>query len=392
VVFNFKAFFRIIFRSFFKYRGTDHRLTAKRLGILILALVIYVPVEIMIWMGLYLDELFYPKYRQVDIGQVIFIIGNPRSGTTFLHRLMARDTENYLTMKTWEIFLAPSIVARKWVRLVVRAARAVGAPIQKRLKRVNRFLQEGNPIHKLALNSPEEDDYLFIHNFSSQKVWSIAAIMDEARRYVFFDQEMPADDKKRIMKFYRLCLKRHLYFWRGHRDKIYLAKDPNYSPMVDTLLKEFPRARFIYLARNPLDAVPSHISLKEFEWNLLGSPLEPYSSREHVLDSAQHWYRYPLQRLEEEGGDRYQVVNFNHLVGNARKTVHGIYDHFGLEISEEFDRILKEETEKARAHESQHEYDLEEMGLTREGMVSRFEDTFERFDFDRREPGQEERL
>ena len=390
MVFNFRAFFRFILKSFFKYRGTDHRLTTKRLGILLLALVIFIPVEFLIWTGLYIDEVLFRRYRDVEIGQVIFIIGNPRSGTTFLHRLLARDDENFLSMKTWEIFLAPSIVARKVVQFVVRIARGIGAPIQKRLKRVNRFLQQGNPIHKLALNSPEEDDYLFIHNFSSQKVWSIAAIMDEARRYAYFDHEMPEANKKRIMRYYRLCLKRHLFFWAGRRDRVYLAKDPNYSPMVDTLLEHFPGARFIYLARNPLDAVPSHISLKEFEWKLLGSPLEPYSSREYVVQAARHWYTYPLQRLAQEADDRYVVVNFHDMVGNVRETVREIYERFDLPLSGEYDQILQEETLKAREHESQHKYNLKEMGLTREGMVNTYRETYERFGFDPRGPVEKE--
>lgn len=390
MVFNFKAFFRIILKSFFKYRGTDHRLTAKRLFILLLALVIFIPFEFLIWMGLYADELFFRRYRDVEVGQIVFIIGNPRSGTTFLHRLLARDEANYLSMKTWEIFLAPSIVARKVVQFVVRMARAVGTPIQHRLKRVNRFLQQGNPIHKLALNSPEEDDYLFIHNFSSQKVWSIAAIMDEARRYAYFDHEMPEADRERIMRYYRLCLKRHLFFWSGRRDRVYLAKDPNFSPMVDTLLEHFPGARFIYLARNPLDAVPSHISLKEFEWRLLGSPLKPYSSRDYVVQAAQHWYTYPLERLAQEPDDRYVVINFHDMVGNVRETVQEIYDRFDLPLSEEYDQILREETIRAREHTSEHEYDLQEMGLTREGMVETYRETYERFDFDPRGPIQKE--
>lgn len=388
MVFNIKAFLRFIYKSFVKYRGTDHRLTTKRLGILLLAFVIFVPIELMIWTGFYLDELLFRRFRQVDIGEVIFIIGNPRSGTTFLHRLLARDSGNYLSMMTWEIFLAPSILARKLVRAMARIARAVGTPIQRRLKRVNRLLQQGNPIHKLALNSPEEDDYLFIHNFSSQKVWSIAAIMDEARRYAYFDHEMPEENRERIMRYYQLCLQRHLFSWPGKRDRIYLAKDPNFSPMVDTLLEHFPRARFIYLARNPLDAVPSHISLKEFEWKLLGSPLEPYSSRDHVMEAAHHWYTYPLERLAEEGEDRYLVVNFNDMVQDAGETVRKIYDHFGLQVSPEYEQILREETRNARQHESEHEYDLEEMGLTREEVVSRFQETFDRFGFDTRQPAE----
>src|ERR1700753_1491001 len=35
-----------------------------------------------------LDYVFYPGHRKQPIDRPIFIIGNPRSGTTFLHRLL----------------------------------------------------------------------------------------------------------------------------------------------------------------------------------------------------------------------------------------------------------------------------------------------------------------
>lgn len=43
-----------------------------------------------------LDELLFPNYKQISIKQPVFIIGNPRSGTTFLHRLMCIDEEKFV--------------------------------------------------------------------------------------------------------------------------------------------------------------------------------------------------------------------------------------------------------------------------------------------------------
>jgi len=36
----------------------------------------------------FLDEIFYPDYKKQKIEKPVFIIGNPRSGTTFLYDLM----------------------------------------------------------------------------------------------------------------------------------------------------------------------------------------------------------------------------------------------------------------------------------------------------------------
>jgi len=132
---NGKAFRRFLFKSFFKNKGTHYRLTSKRLGILLLSLVIYLPAELIIWSGLTLDEIFYPAYREIKIKQPVFIIGNPRSGTTFLQRLLAKDSHSFISMRTWEIFGAPSILMRKVFHIAAKIGRALGVPISKRRNR-----------------------------------------------------------------------------------------------------------------------------------------------------------------------------------------------------------------------------------------------------------------
>jgi len=390
VKFDFGALVRFLYKSFFKSKGKHYHLTPKRFGVLLLSLGIYLPVQLLIWSGLFLDEVFFRGYQDVQIQSPVFIIGNPRSGTTFLHRLLAKDRENFLSMKTWEIFIAPSIFMRKVLKALARAGRAVGAPIQRRLRRLEREWQRENVIHKLAINAPEEDEYLLIHIFSTLKIWSFAAMLDEAQPYVYFDSLMEPQQKERILDYYARCLQRHL-FMHEEEGRYYLAKNPNFSPMVDSLLDRFPDAKFIYLVRNPLDAVPSHLSLKEAEWQMLGDPLEAYASRDFILESSLHWYTYPLERLAEEDQSRYIVVNFDQMVADPRKAVGEIYRRLGYEITPEYEKVLRRATERSRNHESDHTYSLQEMGLDREHMVRMYQSVFDRFQFAAREPGGREK-
>lgn len=351
---------------------------------MLLSLGIYLPVELVTWVGLLLDDLLFPEYREVEVHQPIFIIGNPRSGTTFLQRLLAKDVDNFFSMKTWEIFAAPSLTMRKIILGGVKVARGVGMSVTKRIKRLERLWAEGNVIHRLALRAPEEDEYLFVHIFTAMKVWSFAAMVEEALPFVYYDHRMPAGEKQRMMDFYEACLQRHITFHRGTQ-KHYMAKNPNFSPMITTLLDRFPDAKFIYLVRNPLDAVPSHLSLKEREWQMLGRPLKEYASREFILESSEYWYNYPLDILEGLPEDQALIVNFDEMVANAEKTVKTIYSRFGFTVSPAYQQILVEETQKARNHESQHEYSLEGLGLSAEELRVRFAPIFEKFDFPQRD-------
>jgi hypothetical protein len=381
VAFDFKALARFTYKQLFKSRGTPYRLSPKRIGLVLLSYPLYTLVEVVNWLGLALDAILFPAYRQVKIRRPVFIIGNPRSGTTFLHRLLARDRDTFSAMRTWEMLVAPSVTMRKVLWALSALDHRLGSPAAKLLGMLEESWQEDNVVHRVAMRAPEEDEYLLVHIFSCLKIWLYVAMLDEAERYTYFDSRMPEEDKERIMSFYTRCLRRHL-FAHGHADKRYLAKDPHFSPMVDTLYRCFPDGKIIYLARNPLDMIPSYISLKENEWQLLGDPREAYSSREYILDMARHWYSYPLEKLAQAPQDSTIVVNFDHLVNDARATVREIYDRFGLEISSEFDEILQQATKSARNHESEHEYSLQEMGLTCGQIVTAYRAVFERFGFD----------
>ena len=367
-----KAFRRFLFISFFNNRDTHYRLTAKRLSVLLTALAIYLPAQLMIWCGLALDEVLFPKFHGIKIKEPVFIIGNPRSGTTLLHRLLAQDSSQFLSMRTWEIFGSPSINGRRMVRLAVKLGRAVGVPITRRIRRMERLWKDDDIIHRFKLRSPEEDEYLFIHIFSTLKIWSFAAMVDEARPYIYFDERISEDDKSRILDFYESCLQRHYYYHRQFK-KHYLSKNPNFSPAIKSLLKKFPDAKFIYLIRNPLEAVPSHISLKEREWQLLGSPLGKYSCKDFILESSQHWYNYSLKVLSDLPDEQTIIVKFEDLIADVEKTVHQIYNRFGLPITPYFQEILDQHTIQARNHQSSHNYSLAEMEINMEEMNDRFD-------------------
>jgi hypothetical protein len=246
---------------------------------------------------------------------------------------------------------------------------------------LQRRWQKANVVHKIALRAPEEDEYLLLHLWSTLKVWTFAAMLEEAGRYTYFDEQISAREKRHIQRFYFRCLQRHLYA-HDAAAKVYLSKNPSYSPMIETVLEIFPDARFIYLARSPLEMIPSYISLTEEEWQILGDPPEPYMSRDWIMEMAHHWYTYPLQRLRELPKAQYVIVNFYRMVDHAETVVNEIYARLNLEMGPDFQEVLHERAMAARQHESEHDYALSEMKLSRQEILAEFHEVFETFGFD----------
>lgn len=373
------------FRGFARFSRrflTASRWTPRRTAINLAYLAFLPPIELAVWTGLLLDELLFPGYRREPVEGPVFIAGNPRSGTTFLHRLMARD-ESFTTMAMWEALLAPSITQRRLTALAGALDRALGRPLGRCLARVEAGWREDAPMHEISFRAPEEDDYVLLHAWSALTIGLSSGLLDEARPYLSFDTALAADERRRIMGFYRRCLQRHVHAERrttgaGRR---YLAKNPALSPKLASVFEHFPDAKVIYLVRNPLEMLPSYLSMMRFSWEALGSPARASELADWLLEMAAHWYRYPLEVLARAPEEAWAIVRYDDLVAEPERTVRQVYARLGLPLRPAFEATLREATARASRFRSRHEYSLEESGLTRERIVAELGDVFERFGF-----------
>jgi hypothetical protein len=383
--FNWRGFARFTRNGLFEARDTHYRLTLHRIGWAIAFYTFFPLLELATWGGFLLDDLLFRGYRKQQVHGPVFIIGNPRSGTTFLQRLMSRDVDNFTAMKTWEILFAPSITQRRFWHALSALDDRLGGHVKRWAKAAERRYGKELVTHRLSLDEPEEDEFILLHIWSTVVINVFSAVMDEALAYTHFDRALPRAEKERITAFYRQCVKRHA-FARGVGDgRYHLAKSPCFSPKMEALGSAFPDAKFIYLVRNPLDVVPSYMSLLDLQWSILADPLEKWAGRDYVLEMIRHWYTYPLERLATAPPDRYAIVRYDDLVTDAERTLAEVYGRLGLEMSPQFARLLHAAAERERHYVSDHRYSLESMGLTRERLVSVFHDIIERFGFDTEE-------
>ncbi len=385
--FDFRGFGRFVRRALFPKRSAPYRLTLKRAALLAGFFPVFYVTEAITRSSFLLDNLIYGAFRRQPIHKPVFIIGNPRSGTTYLQRVLAKDEHTFTCMRLWETLFAPSVSQRRAARTLLRLTGSSASALRRILWRLEQLVLGKNRVHESSLFAPEEDQYYMVHIWSALIVWHLAGMLDEAYIYTRFDTRMNRADQDRIMNFYRRGIQRHLYAHRnrpGGSSLHYLSKNPSATPKVAALYRHFPDARVIYLVRNPLDMVPSMVSVLEYAWQLLGSPPKRYMGRERILAMAHHWYEYPLKRLDQAPKESYIIVRYDDLIADVRGTVERIYNHFDLPLQPEYVEYLRRETVRERRYKSTHQYDLVEMGLSGEQIVTDFRVVFERFDFDMR--------
>lgn len=306
------------------------------------------------WLCLLLDEVLFPGYRKVAVDDPLIVLGVPRSGTTMVHRALARDPA-LTTFSTWECLLAPSIVQRRAVLALGRLDKRLGRPLGRLLGWAEGHLFAGlEEVHAMDLAAPEEDYlallpalacFILVVPFpGAEPLWRLARA----------DRALSEDERRRLMAVYRRLLQRHLYVHGPNRRL--LSKNAAFAGSAATLKAAFPEARFLVCLRSPDKVVPSQLSaIAEGVRAFAGDP-EGRLFADRMPGLLKEYYDSLLDALPPEGGPRHRVFAMDTLKNDLAGTLKGAYRDLGLPLDAGFAAALDEEAEAARAYRSRHAY------------------------------------
>lgn len=382
MTYNFRLFWRVAYRSFFRSKNTPARLTRKRLIFLLLFYLVWPIGSVFMWLSFLLDDIIFPAYKKHPIDKPLFILGNFRSGSTFLHRLLSRDTENFTSLTTWDIYLSPSITIKKIIQAIGRVDRLFGSPLKRAALAFDRRSLGQVQIHRISFFQPEEDENILMHIWSTYFVSFLFPFMDEMPPYQFFDDALTTKEKRYIMAFYKSMLQRHLY---ATGRKHFVAKNPAFCAKVETLMEFFPDARIIYLVRNPLDMLPSTVSWINYARGVFTQTEEKYLYLDEIVKMTQFWYRHPLNYLDTHPSPNHLIFKYDDLISDPERIIRYFYQQFGYAEQPWLDQIVAKSVEETLSFKTDHIYSYEEMGFTREQIIALYPEIFERFKFDKRE-------
>ena len=329
------------------------------------------------FVGLALDHVFYPGFRRVVVRRPIFIVGNGRSGTTHMHRLMAGDARRYTWFRTYEMLL-PSIVQRKllwWLGSVDR--RLLGGAIARKLRLVeDEALEDVRGKHNWRLDGPEEDDFALFNNWSSA---SLVFPFDYAEliALLYGDRQSPLS-RRRQFRFYEGLLKRQLFLYGTER--VHCCKSPSFTLKIRVLRKFFPDARFVMMLRHPAESIPSLVDLMSWYWRGFGSPPDQVEATARALaDANVDNYRSMAKLADELPADQFALVDYDALCRDPKAAVEGVYARFGSTIDPEYAAFLERERKAAASFVSGHDYDPEGQGPGRARLYELLGPLYARF-------------
>lgn len=356
---NLRLFSKALCISLFK-----RRFSVRRWAYIGFFTVLYWVMWLLVALGRALDHVLFPGFRRQPVTQPVFIVAPPRSGTTLTQKLMSLDDKRFLHVKLYQTIF-PSVFYQRCFDGVAWLDQHTGQPLTRLVGWMEKtFFGGWDDMHKLRLNQPEEDDGFFVYSFVTEAIYLLFPHVDELWEAGFPDA-LPAEDRRKLMRYYRSCLQRHLY--ANGPDKTLLSKATQSSGAVESLREAFPDARFITIIRHPYESVASHVSVFYPVWHAHSPDIakdSPVSKSYARL--ALCWYQHLFDFGKKMDRARYYCMDYRDLTRSPREALETLYGHFDWKLSDEFRVRLQAATERQRTFKSAHHYTLEEFGLSKE--------------------------
>jgi hypothetical protein len=266
-----------------------------------------------------------PALLERPIVAPLIVLGLPRTGSTFLQKLLALDHNNR-SLWHWEA-AAPSPAPRS--DFDPDDARVSSA--RRAIKLIDYLAPDARRLHPVDAADPTECVTLFTNTFASLELACINSVpsyldwclsTDMVPHYAYYRRQLQ-------------LLQRH-----NSRDR-WALKSPSHLFWVDQVVDTFPNARLVQLHRDPADVLASYFDLVAVLFGIGSDHVAP----RRIGPLWTTVWADALARADavrRRRGLEVADVHYHDLVRDPVREVHGIYERFGLPFATDFDRRLRE--------------------------------------------------
>jgi hypothetical protein len=311
----------------------------------------------------------HPEIAEEEIVEPIVVVGQTRTGTTMLHRLLASDPRHHGPL-WWEVRFPAPLPGTRWdapdPRIPIAEAEVAGILAAD---------PEQASIHPWDAQAPDEEIMLLEHAFLSHVPESFTNL-PSYRAWIDAQDWTPA---------YR-TLRRFLQFlqWqkrqRGALRERWVLKTPGHLGYLDTLLRVFPGARIVLTHRDPVQTIPSAASLNRSLWRLTSEGVDDREVGRQWQERMQWAVKRCLASRERIPAGQLADVWFQDALREPLAVVAKIYATFGIDFTPAArDALAAWLRDNRRDKRPAHEYTLAEFGMSEEKIRADFAEYRRRF-------------
>lgn len=307
-----------------------------------------------VWLFMALDRLVFPSLAKRRVQRPIVIVGNPRTGTTFLHRFLV-EQQFGVGLHLYRS-LYPSILLQKLLR-----------PMLPLLEKVSPARFHASAAHDTNLSSVETDDVtVFFRYADGFFVYGFFLAWAEADLRPMFAPEV-RDTTERDFDWLEQVWRRSLVAQDGDR---VVAKLFSTGVRTPAFLQRFPDAHILYMVRDPVEVIPSTFSLvtgvleKAFGYSTLPAEVRNrYNERLYLalVDLFRRFHEdWTTGRIDRT---RVMVVSYTRMMNDFDGLMAEMIPFFDMNPTPAQLEAIRRTAEEQRAYKSAHRYQLERYGL-----------------------------
>ena len=326
--------------------------------------------KILVSIGIALDYIFFPSIRKQKIIKPIVIVGNPRSGTTFLQRFLVNQKLG-VGMRLWKM-IYPSLTLQKIIN-----------PFLPLIEKFSPARFHFHAAHETNLTAIETDDpSLLFRYFDGFFVYGFFLAWADEDLKSRFDPAF-RDTSKRDFKWLEKVWKRNLI---GEKHEQMITKLFSLGIRIPQFLEYFPDARILYTIRDPLETVPSGLSLvtgvldgRFGFWKLPEEKRKKYIERLYLafLELSMRFHDdYISGKISKE---KVKIVRYDRMMNDFEVLMDEIFEFVDIKPNDSLLDSIKKTAEKQRNYKSEHKYSLEKYGLNEERIRKDYDRIYKSF-------------
>lgn len=301
----------------------------------------------------------HPEILEEKVEVAGIILGLPRTGSTIFQRLLAS---------------APGMTGIRWYEAQNFApfpGEERGNPIERRAyaqAMIDGWLQlapELASIHPLEPDGPDEEILILGQMFVSTMVEGMNFVPSFTQWLNDYDQSKGHEDLKTILQYLQ---------WQdpARRGSKWILKSPSNLPYTELAAKAFPDALLIMTHRDPLQTVPSYVSMQAALYKL-SATISDQDVGAFWFPRLVEWMRLFEAARERIGEERFIDIDYRQVGKEPMAQAERVLARMGIPIDTQLEEVLSEFLAgNKREQRPMHDYSLERFGLDEEAIKREF--------------------
>ncbi len=284
---------------------------------------------------------------KVDTHPPIIVVGLPRSGTTNLHNFIINNF-NFSGLRYWQLS-SPSKVSRNPF-------------IDKKIRRFKSMV--GFYLYRYLIPSIQSMHRVNMDTY--EECWHFQRHLFLCYNYVIQIKFLQLEDYLKTIDTTPLLNHYKTFIMESNKNKQTALKCPDHMMFLPDLLNTFPKAKIIWVHRNPFDSISSYCPMIESVWNLFFGG----TNKKEVGSFISELYERMLKKtmLDRENIKQEIIdVSFNQLIDDRQALLNHLSDKLEMPVNSS-----REQNRASSFFKNKYSFDPSEYSISREDIEDKF--------------------